>query len=68
MMKLKIIIMKNLRKLTNKELKSVNGGIQDCYYLIDGTKVCPCNPHTQYNCNGKCVPIEQACAIPHPEI
>jgi len=30
--------MKNLRKLTNKELKSVNGGIQDCYYLIDGNQ------------------------------
>ncbi|SHF59876.1 bacteriocin-type signal sequence-containing protein [Chryseobacterium arachidis] len=60
--------MKNLRKLTKKELKSVNGGIQGCYYLIDGTKVCPCNPHTHRDCYGKCIPIGQMCAVPQPEL
>lgn len=30
--------MKNLRKLSKHELKSVLGGIEKCYYLQNGTK------------------------------
>lgn len=56
--------MKNLRKLSKHELKSFLGGIEKCYYLQNGTKVCPCNIHTQYNCNGVCIPIGQACFDP----
>ncbi|WP_423738654.1 bacteriocin-like protein [Chryseobacterium pyrolae] len=36
--------MKNLRKLSNRELKSIQGGIQGCYYLANGTYFCPCRP------------------------
>lgn len=54
--------MKNLKKLSKKELRTIQGAIEKCYYLVDGTRVCPCNIHTQYNCNGICIPLEQACA------
>lgn len=60
--------MKNLKKLSRQELKSVNGGIFDCGNIstIDGVPPpkCPCNPHTQYECNGKCIPIGQVCPTP----
>lgn len=60
MMKLKIIIMKNLRKLSKKELKSVNGGAQTCYYLANGTKVCPC-PAGEKWCPDGCKPTNTLC-------
>ncbi|GEN77806.1 bacteriocin-like protein [Chryseobacterium hagamense] len=61
--------MKNLRKLSKQELRSVNGGIEKCYYdPSTNTWICPCNPHTTYNCNGRCVPLDQACANPGIEL
>lgn len=60
--------MKNLKKLSNRELKTIQGAIEKCYYLVDGTRVCPCNIHTHYNCFGKCIPIGQACAEPQIEL
>lgn len=49
-MKLKNYVMKNLRKLSKRELKSVNGGIpvciQDC--LVGYTKCC--TPGREYYC------------------
>jgi|UPI00064783CA hypothetical protein len=60
--------MKNLKKLSRQELKSVNGGVLDCagQQNIPGAPrpKCPCNPHTQYDCNGVCTPIGQACPTP----
>lgn len=61
-------IMKNFKKLSKRELKSIQGAIEKCYYLFDGTRVCPCNPHTTYNCNGVCIPLGQACAAPSIEL
>ncbi|WP_346984182.1 hypothetical protein [Chryseobacterium sp. POE27] len=61
--------MKNLRKLSKRELKSVSGGIPSCYFdIVLNQMVCPCNPHLYYNCNGKCVPLDQACATPGVEL
>jgi len=61
--------MKNLRKLSTRELKSVKGGIPGCYYdVVLNQMVCPCNPHLYYNCNGKCVPLDQACPTPGIEL
>ncbi|GAA5094824.1 hypothetical protein GCM10023210_26810 [Chryseobacterium ginsengisoli] len=59
--------MKNLRKLSKQELKSVNGGIVNCPNIsMYGypTPKCPCNPHTQIECNGQCVPKGQLCPTP----
>ncbi len=43
-------LMKNLRKLSKKELKSVNGGIQACnQYCPTGTYKC-CIPRETYYC------------------
>lgn len=60
--------MKNLKKLSRQELKTVSGGIVDCANqpTIPGVppRKCPCNPHTQYDCNGVCIPIGQACPNP----
>ncbi|MDF2551642.1 MAG: hypothetical protein K0R36_3151 [Chryseobacterium sp.] len=56
--------MKNLKKLSRQELKSVNGGIAGCTTNITGTKPaenCPCNPHTHFNCNGVCKLIGEVC-------
>lgn len=56
--------MKNLKKLSRQELKSVNGGIAGCTTNITGTKPaenCPCNPHTHFNCNGVCKLIGEIC-------
>ena len=55
------ISMKNLKKISKHDLKSISGGIEPCYYLADGTKICPCNYHTQYDCNGVCIPKAQVC-------
>lgn len=44
--------MKNLKKLTKQELKSISGG--------EGTYVY-CNVHTQRACFDKCIPIGQIC-------
>ncbi|WEK69462.1 MAG: bacteriocin [Candidatus Chryseobacterium colombiense] len=52
--------MKNLRKLSKKELKSVNGGAQTCYYLANGTKVCPC-PAGEKWCPDGCRPTNTFC-------
>jgi len=60
--------MKNLKKLSNRELKAIQGGIDKCHYLANGTWYCPCNIHTHYNCNGVCVPLTQACATPGVEL
>lgn len=60
--------MKNLKKLSNKELKTIQGAIEKCYFLANGTWFCPCNVHTQYNCNGVCVPLGQLCATPQAEL
>lgn len=58
--------MKNLKKLSRQELKSVNGGIGGCTYNQEGVpspKTCPCNPHTHRECHGVCVPLNQECPI-----
>ncbi|WP_410690048.1 bacteriocin-like protein [Chryseobacterium sp. SIMBA_038] len=53
--------MKNLKKLSRIELRSLNGGIVNCANIPP--KDCPCNPHTTYRCNGVCIPLGQACPI-----
>ena len=56
--------MRNLKKISRENLKSVNGGIAGCTINITGatpSKNCPCNPHTHFNCSGVCKPIGEMC-------
>lgn len=52
--------MKNLKKLSHKELKSINGGAQGCYYTLEGL-ICPCKPGYKKCPNGSCIPNNQLC-------
>lgn len=56
--------MKNLKKLSRQNLKSVSGGIASCTDNVVGAPVaqnCPC-PKGYYRCpNNVCVQIGQSC-------
>lgn len=55
--------MKNLKKLSRQELKSVNGGILSCNQAtIPGVPKpeCPCRPGYR-RCNGVCILNTQIC-------
>ncbi|GAA4158286.1 hypothetical protein GCM10022217_19370 [Chryseobacterium ginsenosidimutans] len=58
------ITMKNLKKFSRQELKSVNGGAATCTDNVVGAPIpqnCPC-PKGYSKCpNNVCVPIGQAC-------
>ncbi|WP_425550366.1 bacteriocin-like protein [Chryseobacterium ginsengisoli] len=57
--------MKNLKKLSRQELKSVNGGAINCgdFQTIPGVPrpECPCKPGYQ-KCKGACIPNDQLCS------
>ncbi|WP_410691259.1 bacteriocin-like protein [Chryseobacterium sp. SIMBA_038] len=54
--------MKNFKKISRSELKSIHGGIYNCANIPPAD--CPCNPHTQYRCNGVCIPLGNTCYKP----
>ncbi|MCS3868266.1 hypothetical protein J3D55_001182 [Chryseobacterium ginsenosidimutans] len=58
--------MKNLKKLSKSELKSIQGAAQACYYLANGTLYCPCKPG-YYKCpDGSCRQNQNLCFLIDP--
>lgn len=52
--------MKNLKKLSRENLKSISGGWYDCGGPFPPA-ACKCKRGEQLCSNGKCIPINQFC-------